>query len=426
MAKKTINIHYGKELLTLRVEEKNLLYELKPAVWEEIKDPLQELRAILDRPVGTRPLRELVKKGDKVALLADDITRLTPTKIILPPVLDELNAGGVPDEDIFLVIALGTHRPMTEAEILTKYGEEVRKRIRIVNHNCLDKDNLVPYGTTRRGTEIWVNRQVMEADVRIGVGNIVPHHPTGWSGGAKILLPGVAGEKTTGQFHLLGATEQLLGHIETPCREEMEDFAAAVGFDFIINTILDRDGNLVKMVAGDIVRAHREGVRWGQKVFGAPFERQSDITLSSTFPVDYDLFQADKGLFSAVISTRKGGEIILLSPCYEGVSPTHPEAVDLAEKEDEELLRLARDPERKHDPLSIAEVLYLNSAKKDFRITLACEGLGETTARKMGFNFIRPGDLQEYLNGQTGKGRSLGIIHNSAETLPVFSGDNDL
>ena len=421
MAKKVMQIPYGKRVLTVGVEEDNLVYVLRPAEVMVSEDIAADLEEVLQHPTGSLPLEQIVKKGDKVALLADDITRLTPARFILPRVLDHLNRAGVPDEDILLVIALGTHRPMTEWEILEKYGKEVKERIRIINHNCLDEKNLLPYGTTRRGTGIWINRFVMEADKKIGIGNIVPHHPTGWSGGAKILLPGVAGEKTTGQFHLLGATEQLLGHIDTPCREEMEDFAAAVGFDFIINTVLDRNGRVVKFVAGDIVRAHREGVKWGQKVFGAPFPRESDITVSSTYPVDYDLFQADKGMFSAAISTKKGGEIILLSPCYEGVSPTHPEAVALAGLSDDELFRLARSPGREHDPLSIAEVLYLNSVKKDFRVILTCEGIDEKTVREMGFLYLKPEHLQRYLDQKATEGKTIGIIHNSAETLPVHT-----
>jgi nickel-dependent lactate racemase len=352
-------------------------------------------------------------------ILADDITRLTPAREILPHLLNRINAGGVPDKDILLIIALGTHRPMTQAEILQKYGEQVVNRIQVINHNYLDKKDLKHYGKTRRGTDIWVNRLVVEADVRVGIGNIVPHHPTGWSGGAKILLPGVAGEETVGQFHLLGATEQLLGQIETPCREEMEDFARATGFDFIINTILDREGKLVRIVAGDIIDAHREGVKWGKKIFGVPFEEKTDITISSTYPVDYDLFQADKGIFSAAVSTKDGGEILLLSPCYEGVSPTHPESVELACLSDQELLRMARNESDGHDPLSIAEVLYLNSAKRLYKVTLVSEGISKEIALKMDFNHMNLADLQTYLDSKLTNGMSLGIVHNSAETLPL-------
>lgn len=417
--KEKIRINYGEKEIVLEVEKEAVKYNLRPADVGAVEDVREEVKRALNEPIGTEPLDRLVKRGDKVAILADDITRLTPTKEIIPLVLNALNKGGVPDKDISLIIALGTHRPMTLEESLKKYGKEVVDRIRIVNPNYLDKNSLKHYGVTRRGTDIWVNREVVEADVRIGIGNIVPHHPTGWSGGAKILLPGVAGEQTTGQFHLLGATEQLLGQIETPCREEMEDFAKATGFDFIINTVLDRHGNLVRVVAGDIIKAHREGVRWGKKVFGAPFSGKTDITVSSTYPVDFDLFQADKGMFSAAISTVEKGEIILLSPCNEGVSPTHPEVIELAHLTDDELIRMAKQEFELHDPLSIAEALYFNSAKRMFNVTIVSEGISRETAVKLGFNYVELSNLQNYLDSKIKDGTTIGFVHNSAETLPL-------
>jgi len=416
---KNVNIHYGKKILSLEINKSQLIHELKPADIEPVENIQSEIIKALHNPVDSEELSRLIRPGNKVVILADDLTRLTPVKEILPYVLSEINKAGVNDENITLVIALGTHRRMTGSEIIEKYGNEVVKRIRIVNHDCLDKDLLIHCGTTRRGTDIWVNRIVMEADIRIAIGNIVPHHPTGWSGGAKILLPGVAGQHTTGQFHLLGATEQLLGQIETPCREEMEDFALKTGLEFIINTVLDRVGRVVKIVAGNMIGAHREGVKWGKRVYGAPFSEKTDITISSTFPVDYDLFQADKGLFSAAISTKKGGEIILLSTCNEGISPTHPEAVDLAHLSNEKLIALSKDPHSGHDPLSIAEVLYFNTTKQGFKVTLVSEGIPDKIAEQLNFYPVKVNEFQDYLNRKLGKGFTVGVIHNSAETLPV-------
>ena len=416
----TIHINYGKETIPLNFKDDVLQYELKPVDLKTIDDISKEVVRTLRNPINSKSLKEIVKKGDRVVVLADDITRLTPTKEILPYVLNEINQGGVPDEDITIVIALGSHRPMTKEEINIKYGGEVVNRIKILNHDYLDAGILKHYGTTRRGTDIWVNRLVVEADVRIGIGNILPHYPTGWSGGAKILLPGVAGEKTTGLVHLLGATEQQLGQVETPCREEMEDFAAVTGLEFIINTILDRKGRLVHMVAGHFIDAHREGVKWGMKVFGVPYKEKTDITISSSFPVDNDLFQSSKGIWSGMISTKKGGEIILLSPCYEGVSPTHQETVELTQFSNEELFQKIRDPGCKHDPLSITGALYFNTASNGFKVTIVTDGIPDEVIRKLNFHPLKPDQLQEYLNVLLKNGdRTVGLIHNSAETIPV-------
>lgn len=414
-----VAVRYGQRELSIRVPTELLAYELRPSDAPESAELDAEVEAALAEPVESARLREIVRPRSRVALLVDDITRPTPTKRILPHVLEELKRGGVATENIQLVIALGTHRPMASEEMVEKYGSEILAQLEIVSHDCLDTDNLVSFGTTRRGTEIWVNRVVAEADIKVGIGNIVPHHPTGWSGGAKILLPGVAGQKTTAQFHLLGADEQHLGSVETPCREEMEDFAQALGFDFIINTVLDRSGNLVKAVAGHIVAAHRVGVRFASQVFGVPFERFSDVTLSSTYPIDFDLFQADKGLFSAALSTVPGGEIVLLSPCYEGISATHGEAAELAGRDDGTLRAMAHNTESHVDPLSVAEVLYLNSLRRTFNITLACERVPKEVVERFGFRYIRPDDLQAYVDEKVRTGHTIGIIHNSTETLPL-------
>jgi nickel-dependent lactate racemase len=418
--KDTVYINYGEALLSIGLDQRQVLFDLQPADIPPVLDMGREIQRALDEPVRSPPLRELVSRGKQVVVVGDDGTRLTPTDHIIPPLLGALNAGGVPDSDITLVIATGTHRAMTSQEIATKYGDPVTSRVRVVNHDCLDEENLMSCGTTRRGTEIWVNCTVLEADVRIGVGNIVPHHPTGWSAGAKILLPGVAGERTTAQMHLLGAAEQQLGKMDTPCREEMEDFAGATGLDFIVNTVLNRHGQLVRAVGGHFIGAHREGVRWAESVYGAPFKQKVDITLSSTSPIDFDLFQADKGLFSAAVCTKEGGEIVLVSPCYEGVSPTHPEAVELGCLSDKELWQLAQS-DCDQDPLSIAEVLYFNSLKQPFRVTLASEGISGETAHKMGFHHVEPAALCDYLARRFAAEPDLtvGIVRHSAETLPL-------
>jgi len=419
-----LTVHYGESLLRLELDESRVVFDLQPADVPPVENVESEVRRALREPVGTPPLREMVRAGQQVVVMGDDVTRLTPTDRIVPLLLDELNAGGVADDDITLIIATGTHRAMTQKEVEQKYGPAVTGRIAVSNHDYLH--DLISCGTTRRGTEIWANRTVLEADVRIGVGNIVPHHPTGWSGGAKILLPGVAGELTTGQMHLLGASEQQLGKVETPCREEMEDFARAVGLDFIANTVLDRNGRLVRLAAGDFIAAHREGVRWAERVLGAPFARPADLTISSTHPIDFDLFQADKGLFSAAIATRAGGEIVLLSPCRDGVSPTHPEAAELTALDDGELWRIARS-EPTCDLLSVAEALYLNTAKRDFKVTLATTGIPRDVVDGMGFRYLEPSRLPDYLAESIAEEPdvTVGILRNSVETLPVIKPEGD-
>jgi len=418
--KRRYDVPYGKHLISMEIDPARVRFDLAPGDVPPAENPIAEIRRSLDSPVGSPLLRELISPGKRIVILGDDQTRLTPTDKIVPLVLDDLSEADARDDDITLVIATGTHRPMSDEEIARKYGSPITDRVKVVNHDCLDEANLVSCGRTRRGTDIWVNRIVLAADVRIGVGNVVPHHPTGWSGGAKILLPGVASRLTTGQMHLLGASEQLLGEIDTPCRQEMEDFAASVGLDFVVNTVLDGEARLVRAEAGHYVSAHREAVRWGQRVFGAEFPEKADITISSTHPIDFDLFQADKGLFSAARCTNEGGEIVLLSPCHEGVSPTHGEAVELSALTDEQLWKLLASA-NEHDPLSIAEALYFNTIKRYCRVTVVTGGIPPEQARKMGFNYVPPSEVTAYLEQRLSEDRNagIGILRNSVETLPM-------
>ena len=299
-----IPVHYGERIIELSIPQENLCFNLHRNEFRPPESEVEEIRKAIQHPIGTKRLGEIVPKDASVVILADDRTRVTPQKLIIPVILEELHRAGVENEQIKLIIAYGTHRQMTEEEIEQRFGRELMNQIAIRHHNC--HHNLVVHGVTRRGTRIVVNKEVMEADFRIGVGGVLPHHPVGWSGGAKIFLPGVAGTETVNAMHLLGATEQQLGKILTPCREEMEDFATEVGLHFIVNVIQTDSGDLLKAVAGHFIDAHREAVKWGMQIFGAKFSEKADITISSAYPSDYDFTQADKGLFSAELATKTG------------------------------------------------------------------------------------------------------------------------
>ena len=413
---KVIPVHFGEKVIELHVPKKNLCFNLKRNDFDAPEDPRAEIRMALQNPKGTERLKEMVSKDSAVVILADDRTRVTPQKLILPLILDELHEAGIDNEQIKLVIAYGTHRPMTDKEILERFGQDIIDQIEIKHHDC--HDNLANRGITKRGTRIVVNKEVLNADIRIGVGGVLPHHPVGWSGGAKILLPGVAGTETVHAMHLLGATEQQLGKVLTPCREEMEDFARDVGLHFIVNVIQTDKGELLKAVAGHFIEAHREAVRWGMKIFGAKFAQAADITISSAYPSDYDLTQADKGLFSAEIATKPKGEIILLSPCYEGIAPTHgKEIARLAKYDDATLFKMLEDNVIE-DRFGASECMYLNHIKRNFKATLTMDPI---LTNLLGFHYLNIDDLQEYLGKRINLDNDIqiGIVHNSSEVLPV-------
>lgn len=418
-----IPIHYGDRIIKLDIPKENLSFNLKRNKFPSPESEEKEIRRALEEPVGSKRLREIVKKDSTVVIMVDDRTRQTPQKLIIPFVLEELNNAGVKDNQIKLIIGLGTHRDMTEQEILERFGQDILNRVKIENHDC--HNNLVDKGLTRKGTRILVNKNVLDADIRIAVGASLPHHPTGWSGGAKMLLPGVAGTETVNAMHLLGATEAQLGKVMTPMREEMEDFAKEVGLHFIVNVILNEKNELVKAVSGHFIHAHREIVSWGMKINGVEFREKADITLSSSYPFDFDLTQADKGMFSAARATKLGGEIILLSPCDEGIAPTHEEEMSrLARYDDNTLWKMLEDDVIKNR-FAASECMYLNYAKRNYKMTLTMKQ--SMLANIMGFYYLSIDDVPKYISRRIELDRSLkiGIVHNSGEILPILISDEE-
>ncbi len=417
-----IPIHFGERIIGLDVPEENLCFNLNRNDFHPPRSATEEIRRALRQPVGSKRLSEIVPKDARIVLMADDRTRVTPQKLILPLILEELHAAGIKNDQIKLIIAYGTHRPMTDGEIEERFGRELMDQIEIRHHNC-HQNLVVVQGLTRRGTRIVVNKDVMDADFRIGVGGVLPHHPVGWSGGAKIFLPGVAGTETVNAMHLLGATEQQLGKILTPCREEMEDFARAVGLHFIVNVIQTDSGDLLKAVAGHFIDAHREAVKWGMQIFGARFREKADITVSSAYPSDYDFTQADKGLFSAELATKEGGEIILLSPCDEGIAPTHGQEIGrLARHSDETLWKMLEENVIK-DRFGASECMYLNHIKRHFKATLTMDSV---LTNLLGFRHLEADQVQRYLDMRTGlePATRIGVLHYASEVLPVHDPEN--
>ena len=415
-------IPYVDRTLVVDIPDHNLIFDVLPKDVPPAENFEETLRQALDNPIGTPPLGEMLKPGQKIIIISDDNTRITPSKQIIPVLLDTLNEAGIPDKNIQLIIAQGTHRPMTEEELEEKFGQPVRSRVKILPHRYKDPESLVDYGVTNRGTRVWVNKHVVEADFRIAVGNIIPHHPTGWSAGAKAVLPGVAGEETVAQMHFLGSRDPALGRVDTEMRREMEDYAEKIGLNFILNVILNRDGFLVYAVAGHFIKAHRAGIKMSQEVYGLPIPALADMTISSSSPIDFDFFQADKGITSAEPATKLGGEIVLVSGCLEGVSPAHPELADyLGKMTNDQIWKLLHAGDVP-DPLTCAEAIVLNDIKDKRAITIVSEGLSPQICAEMGFNHVYPQALADYVKKRLRENPDLkiGILRQSAEVLPLL------
>lgn len=295
---------------------------LPPAVAPAANGPAL-IAAALTRPIGCPPLAQLAAPGQTIAIIVDDYTRKTPVHQLLPPVLAQLQAAGVHRRDIKIVLALGTHRPMTQTEIAAKIGADVAARYEVINQPATDNTAMVYLGHATSGIPAWVNRAVAEADVRIGLGMITPHMEAGFTGGAKIILPGVCSAVTVDAFHTASAfiAANQLGQIDAPLRHHLEQFVAErVPLDFIVNAVLTLDGAMYQCVAGHFIKAHRAGVKYAQTVFGAPARRRNPVVVTNCYPYDVDLWQSVKGIWAGDLLTANGGTLITVTAAPEGNS----------------------------------------------------------------------------------------------------------
>jgi nickel-dependent lactate racemase len=409
----------------LRIPEDRVLFVLAPEVVARQIDIDSEIRASLRQPIGSPPLAELVSRGDRVLVLADDATRPTPRSRIIPPVLDALNAAGIPEDDITILIALGTHRPMTEREIAEAFGLGVTGRVSVLNHDFRNLKELVSVGRTEQGTPIIVNRRVREADFVLGVGSIVPHPEAGWSGGAKIFQPGVCGEETTAWTHMLAARQPdhlaLAGAEENPVRREIERVAVQGGLRFIVNVVFDGAGKVVKVVAGDPIKAHRVGVRSARRIFVRAVPERADIVLVDARPADLDYWQGIKPLAFATRAVKPGGTVVLVGDFREGISPIYEAEFHAFGTESRDGLRRAEAAQRLERGVC-TEALYLHAAILE-RADVICVSDGISRGDRNALGFRSAASIPEALGmafERVGGEPTIGVILQGGDVLPCI------
>jgi len=381
-----VDLPYGKGKSDVKIPAKNLIGVYSPKDVQPVADVKEEVIRALSNPIGSKPLRELVRGAGKVVIVADDNTRLTPADRMIPVLLDEMNAAGVRDSQMTVIIALGTHRFMTQEEILQKFGEEVVKRVAVKNHDYKNEAELIDLGITPNGTHVTINREAYVADFKIGVGSIVPHHIPGYAGGAKIVQPGICGEQTTAETHLLSvkAKRSLLGVTDNPVRAEVNDIARRVGLNTILNTVLNRNGEVIEAFFGDVVEAFNKGVRLSQEVYATEIPEEADIVLSSSHPCDIEFWQAHKTLYPSDLAVKAGGIIILVTPCPEGVAMTHQDILEVTPKSACDIREMVSCGQLQ-DEVAAALAIAWAQVKERESVYIVSDGIGPDDAGKLGF-----------------------------------------
>lgn len=387
-----------------------------------VADIRAEVRRALANPIASPSLRELVRGKKNVVFVADDNTRLTPTDQLIPILLDECNAAGVADDQITVIIALGTHRFMTEEEILAKFGEETVRRVRIKNHPYKELAALVDLGVTDNGGRILINKDVVEADFKIGIGSIVPHHIPGYAGGAKIVQPGVSGEETTAYTHLLSvrAPRSYLGVLENPVRADLDIMARKVGLNTILNTVLNRHGEVVEAFFGDVEQAFRVGVKRAAQVYEVAIPEEADIVLSSSHPCDIEFWQAHKTLYPSDLAVKAGGIVIIVTPCYEGVAKTHCDILDVTSHSSEHIRNMVS-AKQLHDEVAAALAIAWAQVKERESVFIVSDGICAEEAAKLGFrHFASAQAALEAAVAEKGLQARITVLTHAPDMLPVI------
>ena len=307
--------------LTLGFGKNEISVDLSGFEFAQIVTPRTETNLVeraMAAPIGTPRLSQMVQPGQKIVIITSDITRPCPSAEMLPWVVAELEAAGVNDQDITIIFGLGTHRGHTEAEQRQLVGDAIFDRFTCIDS---DPDDVVRVGVTRRGTPVEVFKPVLEADFRITLANVEPHYFAGYSGGAKSILPGVCSKATIRNNHAMmveaGARAGVLEG--NPVRADIEEGAAMVGIDFILNVVVGHH-TIIEAVAGHVVDAHRYACRLMDYHRSQKIESAADVVLvgSGGHPKDLNLYQAQKALDNAGTIVRLGGIIVWLAECPDG------------------------------------------------------------------------------------------------------------
>ena len=321
-----LTLDYGKTGLEVTLpKDRFLVPPLSIREAEPIADPTVALGAALASPIGTAPLAELARGKKTACVVICDITRPVPNKVLLPPILRTLEAAGVPRTGITILIATGLHRPNEGEELVELVGADIARDYNCVNHHGKAKDEHDFLGTTDRGVPIWIDNRYTRAELKITTGLIEPHLMAGYSGGRKLICPGIAGLETVKVWHGPAFLEHpkadagsLIGN---PVHEENTKIALQTGCDFIVNVCIDGKRRITGLWAGDMIRAWETGVEFCRELVKAGVPRPAEVVVTSCagYPLDTTWYQAVKGLTGALPIVKEGGCIVLAASLTEGL-----------------------------------------------------------------------------------------------------------
>ena len=327
MTERTYSFAYGRGEKSFTIDDDLVISEVRTRPFPVIpKDQIREkVLETIRNPIGTKPLAEIVKPGDTVAFICNDPTRVANSFDFMPVFVEELNRLGIPDENMRIVFALGTHRAMTDEEMAAQVGADVAKRLKTYNSISTIDEDFIEFGTTSRGTPVRINKHLCDVDHIIMTGTIVHHYFSGYGGGRKAILPGCAAMETVRVNHSFMLDENAgLGRTTgNPVYEDQMEGVAlfAKGRSlFLFNAVLNAHHQFLRMFAGDYIAAHKEACKFVDQAYGCVIPEEADLVIASCggYPKDINVYQMQKTMDNAACAVKKGGVVILLADCEEG------------------------------------------------------------------------------------------------------------
>ena len=417
-----VQLAYGKKGYKLKVPANFDVIE--PKFIKEVGSAKEEISKALLSPINSKPLRSLLEGKNDIAISVCDITRAQPRKVVIETIVEHIK-DLIPISNIKILIATGTHRANTKDELIEMLGKDIVETLNVINHVCDDKESLIEMPTSLDDVSVLLNKHWVNADFRITTGFVEPHFFAGFSGGSKLVAPGLAGLKTIMKLHnykRLNNPNSIWGEVEkNPIQQDVRKIANETGVDFTLDVALNRDQKITNVFSGDLIDSHNEACNFARETAMVQVSQPYDlvITSNSGYPLDQNLYQTVKGLSAASQIVKDNGEILCLSECSDGI-PSHGKFYSL--------LSEFSDPEQVEGMLSDPnfhcqdqwQVQILSQIAKKSNINLYTEGLSNKEI-KNAFMFNAP-DPQKFIDQKVNENQNIRgcVIPEGPITIPVL------
>ena len=417
-----VQLAYGKKGYKLKVPANFDVIE--PKFIKEVGSAKEEISKALLSPINSKPLRSLLEGKNDIAISVCDITRAQPRKVVIETIVEHIK-DLIPISNIKILIATGTHRANTKDELIEMLGKDIVETLNVINHVCDDKESLIEMPTSLDDVNVLLNKHWVNADFRITTGFVEPHFFAGFSGGSKLVAPGLAGLKTIMKLHnykRLNNPNSIWGEVEkNPIQQDVRKIAKETGVDFTLDVALNRDQKITNVFSGDLIDSHNEACNFARETAMVQVSQPYDlvITSNSGYPLDQNLYQTVKGLSAASQIVKDNGEILCLSECSDGI-PSHGKFYSL--------LSEFSDPEQVEGMLSDPnfhcqdqwQVQILSQIAKKSNINLYTEGLSDKEIENA-FMFNAP-DPQRFIDQKVKENTNIRgcVLPEGPITIPVL------